>query len=51
MKRIKRMQAWTGRNSPKDWPLPPPHVVLMLYTLVGVLALSVVSSSYSFQCV
>lgn len=34
-----------------DWPAPPAHVILMLYTLIGVLVLSVVSGAYSFQCV
>jgi hypothetical protein len=34
-----------------DWPAPPAHLVLMLYTLIGVLTLSVVSGSYAFQCV
>lgn len=34
-----------------DWPAPPVHFVLVLYTLIGVLVLSLVSSSYSFECV
>ncbi len=34
-----------------DWPTPPPHIVLMLYTLVAVIMLCVVSSRHSFVCV
>ena len=34
-----------------DWPSPPAHIILMAYTLVGILILSIVASTHSFQCV
>lgn len=34
-----------------DWPQPPANIVLMLYTAIGLLTLTLVSGSYSFQCV
>ena len=34
----------------EDWPAPPAHIVLMLYTLVAILTLCIVSSKFPFQC-
>lgn len=34
-----------------DWPTLPAHIILMFYTMVGILTLSIVSSRHSFQCV
>ena len=35
----------------EDWPSLPAHIVLLLYTAIGLLTLTVVSSSFSFKCV